>query len=37
MRVEAAAAGFDESPWWKHPRLQILAVGERVDAPPPGQ
>ena len=42
MRAEAAAAGFYDSPWGKHPRLQILTVAEllegaRVDAPPTGQ
>lgn len=40
MRAEAASAGFYESPWGsKHPRMQILTVGELlagkvVDAPP---
>jgi len=39
MRAEAASAGFYESPWGKHPRLQILTVGElldgkQVDMPP---
>ena len=40
MRVEAASAGFYESPWkTKHPRIQILTVGELlegkgIDAPP---
>ena len=42
MRTEAASAGFYESPWGKHPRLQIVTVGElldgeRLDAPPPRQ
>ena len=42
MRTEAAGAGFYESPWGKHPRLQIVTVGElldgrRLDAPPPRQ
>lgn len=42
MRTEAASAGFYESPWGKHPRLQILTVGElldgkKLDAPPPRQ
>jgi DNA modification methylase len=31
MRTEAAAAGFYESPWGKHPRLQMLTVGELLD------
>jgi SAM-dependent methyltransferase len=40
MRVEAASAGFYESPWGtKHPRIQIITVGELldgtgIDAPP---
>jgi len=41
MRVEAASAGFYESPGWgkKYPRLQILSVaelleGKRIDYPP---
>lgn len=38
MREEAASAGFYESPWGKHPRLQLLTVGEllegkRIDYP----
>lgn len=38
MRTEAASAGFYESPWGKHPRLQILTVaellgGKKVDYP----
>jgi len=42
MRAEAAGAGFYESAWGKHPRLQILTIadllaGKRVDYPPPGQ
>lgn len=28
MRVEAAGAGFYESPWGSHPRLQLLTVSE---------
>lgn len=28
MRAEAASAGFYESPWGKHPRIQILTVEE---------
>jgi hypothetical protein len=28
MRAEAASAGFYESPWGKHPRLQLLTVAE---------
>jgi DNA modification methylase len=40
MRVEAASAGFYESPWRKHPRLQLLTVeellnGAVIDMPPP--
>ena len=31
MRTEAAAAGFYDSPWGGHPRLQILTVGELLD------
>lgn len=40
MRTEAASAGFYESPWGtKHPRIQIIMVGELLegkglDAPP---
>jgi DNA modification methylase len=39
MRSEAASAGFYESPWGKHQRIQLLTVGEilegkQVDAPP---
>ena len=42
MREEAADAGFYESPWGKHPRLQILTVaelleGKGIDCPPQGQ
>jgi DNA modification methylase len=38
MRTEAASAGFYDSPWGKHPRLQILTVanlleGKNVDYP----
>jgi len=28
MTKEAASAGFYQSPWGKHPRLQILTIGE---------
>ncbi len=28
MRREAASAGFYESPWGKHPKIQLLTVGE---------
>ena len=28
MRREAASAGFYESPWGKHPRIQLLTIGE---------
>ncbi len=39
MRTEAASAGFYESPWGKHPRLQLLTVeellaGAHLDMPP---
>lgn len=40
MRSEASSAGFYESPWGRHPRVQIVTVGglldktERVDMPP---
>jgi site-specific DNA-methyltransferase (adenine-specific) len=39
MREEAASAGFYDSPWGKHPRLQIMTVGEllagkTIDTPP---
>ena len=42
MRTEAASAGFYDSAWGKHPRLQIVTVGElldgyKLDAPPPRQ
>lgn len=42
MRAEAASAGLYQSPWGKHPRLQILTVeqllaGEAVDYPPARQ
>ena len=42
MRTEAASAGFYESAWGKHPRLQLMPVGElldgrKLDAPPPRQ
>lgn len=44
MRAEAASAGFYTSPGWntKHPRLQIMTVGElldgrRIDMPAPMQ
>lgn len=44
MIVEAASAGFYDSPWGrkKHPRLQILTIedllgGKQVDCPPLGQ
>ncbi len=40
MREEAAVAGFYESPWRKHPRLQLLTIadllsGGRIDQPAP--
>jgi site-specific DNA-methyltransferase (adenine-specific) len=31
MRREAASAGFYESPWGKHPSLQILTIEELLD------
>ncbi len=31
MRSEAAEAGFYESPWGKHPRIQLLTIGELLD------
>jgi len=31
MRTEAASGSFYESPWGKHPRLQILTVAELLD------
>ena len=42
MREEAASAGFYQSPWGTHPRLQLLTVaelldGRRIDSPPLGQ
>jgi len=42
MREEAASAGFYQSPWGTHARLQLLTVpelldGKRIDAPPMGQ
>ena len=42
MRTEAASAGFYQSAWGTHPRLQILTVGEllegkKLDAPPSRQ
>ena len=42
MRTEAASAGFYTSAWGKHPRLQIVTVGEllagaKLDTPPPRQ
>ena len=42
MRTEATSAGFYDSPWGKHPRLQVLTIaellsGKRIDMPPLGQ
>ena len=39
MRAEAAGAGFYNSPWGKHPRVQILTIsdlfdGKKIDMPP---
>ena len=31
MREEAASAGFYDSPWGKHPRLQIITVEQLLD------
>lgn len=31
MRAEAASAGFFETPWGKHPKIQLLTVGELLD------
>jgi DNA modification methylase len=31
MRQEAASAGFYESPWGKHPRMQLLTVNDLLD------
>jgi DNA modification methylase len=31
MRVEAASAGFFQTPWGNHPKLQLLTVGELLD------
>ena len=31
MRSEAASAGFFETPWGKHQRIQLLTVGELLD------
>ena len=38
MRKEAASAGFYESPWGKHPRIQLLTIedllgGKSIDYP----
>jgi DNA modification methylase len=42
MEVEAASGGFYQSPWRRHPKLQILTVddllkGSRIDYPPATQ
>ena len=39
MRTEAVGAGFYESPWGKHPKIQLITVsellkGKRIDMPP---
>ena len=39
--LEAASAGFYESPWGKHPRIQLLTIEDLFgeggfDKPPPG-
>jgi hypothetical protein len=31
MRAGAAAAGFHESPWGKHPRIQLRTIRELLD------
>jgi hypothetical protein len=31
MRKEAASAGYYESPWGKHPKVQLLTVGELLE------
>ncbi|MGI8707263.1 MAG: hypothetical protein ACR2LG_03530 [Actinomycetota bacterium] len=31
MRSEAAEAGFHESPWGKHPRIQLRTIRELLD------
>ncbi len=31
MRAEAAEAGFYESPWGKHPRIQLRTIRELLD------
>ena len=41
MRKEAASAGFYESPWGKHPRIQLLTIedllgGKSIDYPQAG-
>ncbi|MEO8635377.1 MAG: restriction endonuclease [Gemmatimonadales bacterium] len=41
MRTEAASAGFYDSPWGKHPRIQLLTVadilaGKGIDYPKTG-
>ena len=38
MRTEAASAGFYESPWGKHAKIQLLTIsellkGDRIDMP----
>ena len=39
MRTEAAGSGFYQSPWGKHPKIQLLTIadllgGKKVDMPP---
>lgn len=34
MRAEAASAGFFESAWGRHPKIQLLTVGELLDGRP---
>jgi hypothetical protein len=31
MREEAASAGFYDSPWGKHPRIQLITIAELLD------
>lgn len=31
MKKEAASAGFYDSPWGRHPKIQLLTVGELLD------
>ncbi len=31
MRQEAASAGFFDTPWGSHPRIQLMTVAELLD------